>query len=117
MQLSLSPLAIAVDSIRHQLRENELLAQLSTPAREELTQIAEQIDLSSGELLFDWDDPLRAVYFPLTATLSIQSLLNDGSSIEVGMIGAEGVAGLPVLLGCAHSANRVAVQMPGTVIK
>ncbi len=40
--------------------------------------------------------------------------LEDGSLVEVGLIGPEGLAGLPVLLGVPNSALDAIVQVDGS---
>src|SRR5260370_9668849 len=43
--------------------------------------------------------------------------MTDGSTIEVGMIGREGMVGVPTLLGVAVSTQHIIVQIPGTALK
>jgi len=50
-------------------------------------------------------------------TLSIQTPLEDGSAVEVAIVGNEGLAGWSSLLGRNHASNRVVVQVPGQCVK
>jgi CRP-like cAMP-binding protein len=45
---------------------------------------------------------------------SIVVTMEDGSTIEVGIIGNDGLVGLPAVLGAGHSPNRCFIQIPGS---
>ena len=53
-------------------------------------------------------------YFLDTATVSILSQAESGASIEVSLIGSEGVIGVPIVLRTLKLPYRVVVQRPGT---
>jgi CRP-like cAMP-binding protein len=40
--------------------------------------------------------------------------MENGSTVEVGLIGRDGVVGLPEALGSGQAANRTFIQLPGT---
>src|ERR1700675_2394485 len=54
------------------------------------------------------------VYFPETATASTLSQAKDGSSVEVSLIGREGIIGIPIFLRSGGLPYRILVQGPGT---
>jgi len=59
----------------------------------------ETIDLPSGENLYNCGDAIRYVYFPLDAVVYLFTTLEDGATIETGIIGSEGVLGISAVLG------------------
>lgn len=73
----------------------------------------ERMRLEQRALLFETGAPIRYVYFPETAVVSMLSVMEDGSAIEVGTAGCEGMAGLPVFLAEGISTEQARVQVPG----
>jgi CRP-like cAMP-binding protein len=63
------------------------------------------------------DAPITAVYFPLDAVVSVVSTLADGTTLEVGTIGNEGVVGLPRFLQGDSMPFTAVVQVPGAALK
>ena len=73
----------------------------------------ELVELQLGQILFDVGDPITHVYFPSTSIISMTHLLSEGESIEVAMIGAEGVLGMSALMGDTKSSIRSLVLKTG----
>lgn len=73
----------------------------------------EFVELQLGQVVFDVGAPIRHVYFPSTAIISMTHLLLEGASIEVAMIGAEGVLGMSALMGDTKSSVRSLVLKSG----
>lgn len=92
---------------------NHLLAVLPPAEFLELGPHLTTVDLRRGDLLAQANRPIEAVYFPLDAVLTMAAVDRDGGTVEVGSIGCEGMAGLPVLLGATQSTCRVSVQIGG----
>jgi CRP-like cAMP-binding protein len=69
--------------------------------------------LRLGELITDSVTPLHHVYFPTTAILSLQYLLEDGSSSEVAGVGTEGMIGASLFMCDLTVASRVVVTTAG----
>ena len=70
-----------------------------------------------GNVIYEVGAPLEDVYFIEQGVASVLTYLTNGSMIEVGMIGREGMVGVPVLLGDETSVQRVIVQVPGTALR
>ncbi|HEY0322752.1 MAG TPA: Crp/Fnr family transcriptional regulator [Pyrinomonadaceae bacterium] len=64
-----------------------------------------------GKILYNTQDTIEHVYFPTKAMISLVSQLSDGSSVEVGVVGFEGMAGLPFILGVDKSPHECMVQI------
>ena len=101
----------------HAFHQNLILAALPREEQARLRSHQETVRLTKGKVLYDAGDTIRHLYFPLGGMISLLSTTRDGASIEVGMIGNEGVAGLPVLLGINSAPYRVLVQIPGNAVR
>jgi CRP-like cAMP-binding protein len=75
------------------------------------------VSLTLKEILYQVGAPLGCVYFIEQGVASVLTSMADGASIEVGMIGKEGIVGAAALLGAEVSAQHVVVQVPGTALK
>src|SRR4051812_7438906 len=75
------------------------------------------VELHSGEVLHQPGTPVEFVYFPLSAVISLISVMTDGASAEVAVIGREGMAGLAGMLGTVQSPTTAVVQIPGVALK
>ena len=72
------------------------------------------VSLSLKQILYPVGAPLDHVYFIEQGIASVLTRMADGASIEVGMIGTEGIVGLPALLGSDVSDQHIIVQVSGT---
>jgi len=98
-------------------RGNRLIEALAVLAPSDAAWVATQIEpveLDIGQLIAKAGEPFRHVYFPETAVLSIISRMADGTAVEVGTVGNEGMAGVGVFLGADVSVNETVAQIPGT---
>jgi CRP-like cAMP-binding protein len=60
--------------------------------------------------------PITSVYFPEASYVSMVAYMENGDAAEVGLIGYEGLVGLPVLLGSDRSDIEALVQCPGPAL-
>lgn len=96
---------------------NELLDALSTGSLASVMAIGRRVRLSAQETLFEQSDRVRTVHFPLTAVLSLTTLLRDGATIGLAVIGKDGTTGVPLLLGTDSMANAACTcEVAGEVI-
>lgn len=95
--------------------ENRLLSALPKEVFERLRPHLTPTALPVYEPIFEPDEPIRQVYFPARGTVSIVTVLEDGSTSELSVVGNEGMVGLSVALGVEVMANRLAfVQIAGS---
>ena len=92
--------------------ENLILAALPREDYERIAEHLEPIQMPQGQILYRTDQRIEHVYFPLKSMVSLVSQMSDGSSIEVGVTGFEGMVGLPILLGVDRSPHECMVQIP-----
>ena len=77
----------------------------------------ELVRLQPRQVLHDAGDNLRSAYFCNTGLISVLSVLSDGKTVEVGLVGKEGLVGLPLIAGFRTSATRAVVQIEGTALR
>ena len=75
------------------------------------------MSLALRQVLYEAGDSFEHIYFIETGVASVLTLMTDGSTIEVGMIGREGIVGAAALLGGEVSAQQVIVQGPGVALR
>jgi CRP-like cAMP-binding protein len=73
--------------------------------------------LTFGDVLYDPGDRIRHVYFPNNSIVSLLSAVGARSTLEVGMVGNEGMTGLPIFMGVDVSTTRALVQGAGSAMK
>lgn len=89
---------------------------LATLAESEFSRIAAKLEfvaLPLGEVLYEPGIALRHVYFPVSAIVSLLSVMEDGSSAEIAIVGKEGLLGVPLFLGGESTPSRAVVQSGG----
>jgi CRP-like cAMP-binding protein len=94
---------------------NKILAALPTASRE-WTKTLEPIKLSVGTVLYEPDEAIEHVYFLINALVSIVSMNSEGATVEVGLVGHEGMVGVPAILG-GVTPYRAVVQMGGDAFR
>src|SRR3954447_25111791 len=95
---------------------NRLLATLTPDDFDLLQPDLEPVSLDFRHWLIEAGEPIQQVYFPEHGIVSILADTTEGR-IEVGMIGPEGMAGLPVVLGIERSPHSYLVQAEGEALR
>jgi CRP-like cAMP-binding protein len=88
---------------------------LATIPRNELGRLqshVEQVRLPKGKVLYEIGDQMCHAYFPLNGMLSLLATTHEGQTVEVAMVGNEGVVGLPIVLRANVAPYRVMVPIP-----
>jgi CRP-like cAMP-binding protein len=96
---------------------NHLLGALPRKDYEKLLPVLEPVKLTFGEILYESHARIRHVYFPIDCFVSMLTTVDAGRAAEVGLIGSEGMIGVPMALGVAVSPFRAVVQGGGTAIR
>ena len=96
---------------------NSLLAALPREDYKGLLGELESLTLSSGEVLYEPGERIRHVYFPGDAQVSLLIVMPDRKALEVGLVGREGMVGIPLVLGAEVSSVRVLVQGSGSALR
>lgn len=96
---------------------NRLLASLPDKDYRDLLRSAERTDLVYGSTLYKTGAVIHHVYFPESGIVSLLSAVDDNQTLEVGMVGSEGMIGVPVFLGATTSNNIALVQGAGFALR
>lgn len=96
---------------------NHLLAAIPGPAYRRMLASLEPVTLSYGQILYEPTGRIRHVYFPLDSLVSLLTAVDKSRTLEVGMVGNEGMVGMPMALGIGVSAVRALVQGSGTAMR
>lgn len=96
---------------------NRILAALPAGEYRQMFSRMEQIDLIYGENIYERGEIIRHVYFPESGIVSLLAAVEDSMTLEVGLVGSEGIIGLPVFLGVKTSSNRAVVQGAGSALR
>lgn len=89
---------------------NRILAALPAEQFARLQQHLSTVRLERDEVLYITGDEIRYVYFPISGLMSLLSTTETGSTVEVAMVGNEGIIGLPVILKNKMIPYEVTVQ-------
>jgi CRP-like cAMP-binding protein len=93
---------------------NVLLSNLSAADFALLEPHLEPVDLPIRKVLERRNKPIKAVYFPESGFASVVANGESKHPIEVGLIGREGMTGLPVVLGGDRNDNETFMQAAGS---
>ena len=97
--------------------KNVILAGLPRNEYVRLLSGMEYVILSPGEKLYKSGDAIEYVYFPGHGLVSLVTHMKDGTTVEVGIIGRDGMVGIPVLLGDDIAFEEAVVQMAGDALR
>ena len=96
---------------------NHVLAAVPRQAYRRMLPSLEPVELIYGQVLYEPLGPIRHVYFPLDCLVSLLTAVDERRTLEVGMVGSEGMVGMPMALGIGVSAVRALVQGGGTALR
>jgi CRP-like cAMP-binding protein len=96
---------------------NRVLAALPPVSYRRISRTLEQVSLEFGQVLCEAGARLQYVYFPLDCLISFLAGVDDGEGLEVGLVGREGISGMPLALGNPTSPVRELVQGKGKALR
>ncbi|MBE9214308.1 Crp/Fnr family transcriptional regulator [Plectonema cf. radiosum LEGE 06105] len=97
--------------------KNKLLMALPPGEYQRLIPYLKPVNLVLGQVIYEPYQLIKEVYFPNRAMISLVSMMKDGSTTEIGLVGNEGMVGIPVFLGGNVTTNRAIVQIEGNAMK
>jgi CRP-like cAMP-binding protein len=98
-------------------RRNHLLAALPDAEWHRWKLQLEAVELPLGQMLYESGTLLNFLYFPTTAVVSLQYVMDGGVSAEIAKVGAEGVVGISVFMGAEATTSRAVVQGAGRAVR
>jgi len=97
---------------------NRVLAALPPGSYRSMSRALEQVSLEFGQVICEPGAALRHVYFPLDCLISLLAAVDDDEAdLEVGLVGRESLAGMPLALGNPVSPVRELVQGAGSALR
>src|SRR4051794_14884549 len=97
--------------------ENRLLNHLAADELDHLRPHFEFVTYPLYDTIIRPHAPIRHIVFPETCLASLVTVLQDGSSVEGGAVGREGLAGIPVLLDAQTTPMQTVIQVAGAGIR
>ena len=106
----------ATGPTRRQWVRNNILAALLATEYKHLLPKFERVTLQRGDVVCRADQQIENVYFPEEAVVAMVDSLDDGRTVEVGIMGCEGIVGINIFLGGVVTPDKAIVQLPGVTI-
>lgn len=92
---------------------NKLLHALPSEEFRQLKLYLEPVNLKFCQVIHHTEDPVDDIYFPANAVISNINMLEDGDSLETGIIGNEGITGISIGFSKNRAPCETIVQIPG----
>ena len=96
---------------------NRVLAALPRKEYLRLTDELEPVALTYGEVLYQPGERIKHIFFPNDCIVSLLTLVDRHNALEVGLVGREGMLGVPLALAISISPVRALVQGSGTAMR
>lgn len=77
----------------------------------------EPVDLPQQKILYEPAEKIDFAYFPNTGMTSLVIAVRDGRSVEVGIVGKEGMVGTPIVAGMRSGPCRAIMQIAGSGLR
>lgn len=105
-------IGIIVDKV-----ENRLMRALPRSDRQSLVAACQRVDLILGDVLLEPGEDTSFAYFPVVGFISLVKTVEGSPSVEVGMVGREGMVGVQLALGVPSAPLRALVQGSGIALR
>ncbi len=94
-------------------RQNHLLAAFPAGSQERLFPHLTLVHFPAGEIVYESGHILRHVYFPIDSIVSLLYMTESGASVEISLVGKEGLVGTHVFMGGEGAPTSALVQSAG----
>lgn len=89
---------------------NKILSALPQEEFDRLRPKLREVSFKIGEIVYQPEETIESIYFVNRGIVSWLATLEDGNTVEAGVIGPEGLAGVPALLGARSTPNQGLAQ-------
>jgi len=94
--------------------DNALLAALPTRERNAAHRASQLFALEFGATILQANTRSEHAFFPIRGVVSLVRRLNEGPTVEVGVVGNEGMVGVDIFMGAPTQLNDAIVQGAGS---
>ena len=96
---------------------NRVLGALSPPVFEKLSAYIRPVYLPANDTIYNPGEAARSVFFPLDCVICTLAIMEDVATVEVSMVGNEGVVGISAIIGGGAVPNWTRVQIAGNAMR
>src|SRR5262249_43521336 len=96
---------------------NRILLRLPPPDRARLVAALHPVTFALGDAVCESGGRMEYIYFPTTCVVSTLYTMEDGATVEMGLVGTDGVAGVHLFLGGDTIPNRVVAVVGGEAFR
>lgn len=96
---------------------NRLLEAFPAEDREAILANADEVTVDLHMPLIRPNEPIGDVWFPVNSLASLVTVLEDGSTVEGGSVGREGMVGIPLILHARSTPMETVIQVPGRAVR
>ena len=96
---------------------NRILSALLRTDYRRLVAKMEHVELARGAVLYRAGQDIEYVYFPEDAVVAMVNTTQDNRTVEVGVIGREGMTGINIFLGGLRTPEKAIVQLSGGALR
>ncbi|HEY6231931.1 MAG TPA: Crp/Fnr family transcriptional regulator [Pyrinomonadaceae bacterium] len=99
------------------LTSNQILSALPRQRYPLLFSHLRPVTLARGDVIYDLAGQINYAFFIMSGMVSLLATTEDGSTTQVGMVGDEGMVGIPAILKISKAPYQVTVQIPGRAMR
>jgi CRP-like cAMP-binding protein len=103
--------------IKHPAHGNYILGALPSKEFDRLTPKLKPVKLELNETLYRPEERVEHVYFLTSGIVSLLTVLEDGTSIEIALLGSDGMVGVSAMMGVPQTTTEALVQHAGEAFK
>lgn len=96
---------------------NQLLARLPGVVRDGIKPHLQRVRLARDQTIFHAHEPLQAAYFPESGVVSLLTHLMGGDTLDVGLVGKDGMTGIALIPGVNMMPYDGTVLVAGTALR
>jgi len=96
---------------------NRLLLTLPQLELRRLQPLLEHVDMARGDPIYEAGAPVKYIYFLNRGLISLVRTMRDGRTVEIGIVGNEGMTGSYTLFGIDNAVMDAMVQIPGSALR
>jgi CRP-like cAMP-binding protein len=105
------------ESIEQSWQHNRLLSALAEKDRARIIPQLDILTLFAKETVHESGEEMNYVYFPVDCIIVLISSVDEKATVEVGLIGNEGMVGAPILMGAKQSTNQALILAEGKALR